>query len=166
MLGTSPNSFYHRKEVDEKTWAHFCYLQYLFSQSRSVIVFLYTVHLFNPFVSFLAIVSAVLILCANMQKQWMEKRIIGLKMCKKNENRMWLKTHLLQETVSLSLSVPFCLLLLQPLFCDDLGACSNSLFPPFYQFKFPMSPIDFGKPCFSSKHGLSKSSRDTEKLNW
>ena len=66
----------------------------------------------------------------------------------KREQNVTENTSIARNSLSLSLSVPLCVLLLQPLFCDDLGACSNSLFPPFYQFKFPMSPIDFGKPCF------------------
>ena len=45
----------------------------------------------------------------------------------------------------------FCLLapmFLQPIFCDGLRACTNSLFPFYYQFKFRLSPPDFDKPCF------------------
>ena len=36
----------------------------------------------------------------------------------------------------------------QPPFCDDLGGCTNFLFLFYYQFKFPVSPLDFDKPCF------------------
>ena len=36
----------------------------------------------------------------------------------------------------------------QPPSCDDLGGCTNYLFPFYYQFKFPVSPLDFDKPCF------------------
>ena len=65
---------------------------------------------------------------------------------KKNENRMWVKTQLLQETVPLC--VLFCVFFRQPPFCYDLGACTNSLFPFHYQFKLTVSPLGFGKPCF------------------
>ena len=57
-----------------------------------------------------------------------------------------MKTQLLQETVPLCAFL--CFFFRQPLFCDDLGACTNSLFPFYYQFKLTVSPFGFGKPCF------------------
>ena len=46
-----------------------------------------------------------------------------------------------------SLCAFLCFFFLQPTFCDGLGACTNSMFPFYYQFKFPVSPLDFDKPC-------------------
>ena len=126
-----------------------------FFQSYFVLVFLYAVHIFNPIVQFFSHSFACSRFCAKKQKKWL----------KKVTDRIWVKTQLLQEIVPLCLL--FCVFLLQPQFCDDCGACTNSLFLFNVSSSSLCLQLMLGNHVFAcmQKHGLQKSIWNTRNLN-
>ena len=134
-----PNTYYHRKEVEEKTRTHLFLAIVVFSLTFSS-HFFSSVNIFNPIVHFFSYCFWSFASLRKQAEKKAEKWTIGLNMWKlqKKENRTWLRIQLFKWTVPLRVLFS----------CFSPSANFLWLFGDLYKFSTPF-PLSVQVPCVS-----------------